>query len=114
MKQREVIPDEHDLYRAIHPNWYVEKEERVSSAAFRDKHASVDWSIYSTPEESGARFPGRRIAAIQAKIPRQNGLDVLHDPSKGNYSHSLISGKKKLSVSRNLAMVSRLVFIPLS
>ena len=110
----EFINDSEDLYRRIPPDWYVEKEDRVSSAAFnRDFNLSVDWSKYSTPEETVRRGTGKtqncRCAAIQAGVPRKFNQEVIHTPSKHNFSHSSIIGEKPLSIARKLARACRFI-----
>lgn len=103
MDKQEDINDEDDLYRRIPHLWYVEKEDRVSSAAFTNDKVSVDWARYTTPQKTVADFPDNYVAALQAKIPREKGQKVRHDPIPNNYSHSLIIGKKTESVKRYLA-----------
>jgi hypothetical protein len=103
------ISDEDDLYRRITPEWYVEKEDRVSSAAFTHFEASVDWARHTTPEQTVAGFPNNHVAALQAKIPRAKNQEVRHDPTPNNYSHSLIIGKKTSSVRKFLADNCRFV-----
>lgn len=108
-KESEAIEDKDDLFRGLPPVWYVEKENRVSKGAFRDPEASVDWAKYSTPQETLDRFSRFcAVAALQAKVPRQHNLEVKHAPSLRNKSHSLIIGKKSLTVSRALANSCRL------
>ncbi len=112
MDERKDISDEDDLYRRIPPEWYVEKEERISSAAFRHLETSVDWARYTTPEKTVAGFLDCRLAALQAKFPRSErakNQKVIHDPEPNSYSHSLIIGKKTDSVARFLALKCRFV-----
>ncbi len=109
MDERKDISDEDDLYRRIPPEWYVEKEERISSAAFRHLETSVDWARYTTPEKTVAGFPNNHVAALQAKIPREKKQEVKHVPDPDNYSHSLIIGKKTRSFARFLAKNCRFV-----
>ena len=87
------------------PDWYKEKEGRVSSAAFYDRRleTSVDWARYITPEEAITGFREYHLAALKAKIPRENKLGVTHEPVQDNYSHSLITGKKTKAIARTLA-----------
>jgi hypothetical protein len=114
-KQKDIIKDEDDLYRRIPVDeWYVEKEDRVSSAAFTHVKASVNWAPHTTPEKTVAGFPNNHVAALQAMFPRAKDQEVKHDPYPDtypdNYSHSLIIGKKSLSIRRYLAQKCRFVF----
>lgn len=115
MSEQEHINDEDDLYRRIPVSeWYVEKEDRVSSAAFAHVEASVNWAPHTTLEKTVAGFPNNHVAALQAKFPRAKAQEVKHDPcpdlDPNNYSHSLIIGKKSLSIKRYLAQKCRFVF----
>jgi len=109
MAKTEYIPDDDDLYRRIPPDWYVEKEDRVSSAAFKDRETSVEWSKYCTPDKTVREYPNYHVAALQAKIPRTKNLEVKHNPSRHSYAHSLIIGEKPLSIARFLAQNCRFV-----
>lgn len=109
MHDRKTISDDDDLYRRIPPWHYVEKEDRISSAAFKDEETSVNWSEYATPAETVSGFPGFRVGALKAKIPRSEKQKVIHDPKPTNYSHSLIVGKKTQSVAKHLARACMLL-----
>ena len=109
MDKQKYINDEDDLYRRIPPLWYVEKEDRISSAAFKDPKTSVNWAKYTSPEETVAVYPTFHVGALQAKIPRAKNQEVKHDPKTDNYSHSLIIGKKTQSIARFLASNCRFV-----
>ncbi|MBU4268647.1 MAG: hypothetical protein KJ808_07345 [Acidobacteria bacterium] len=112
MTEIEIIPDNDNVYRRIPRVWYIETENRPSSAAFRDPETSVDWSKYSTPEESLKGYSGYFLASIKAKIPREMKLDVIHRPSKNNHSHSVILGQKTPSKAKSLADRSVIVKKP--
>lgn len=98
------MPDEHLVYMRVHKQNIDFKatspNKMIRPVAFDPKGEgglSVDWSEYSTPDESLSR----------AKVPEKNGiismpisgirasplpLTVLHKPDKINYSHSEILG----------------------
>lgn len=97
------IKDEEFLYRRIHPIFYDKVKAKISSGAFTDPEASVDWAAYTTPQETIKDYPTCHVASLQAKIPREVNQEVKHNPIPGNYSHSLIIGKKKKSVARFIA-----------
>ena len=91
----EHIPNEDDLYRRIIPDWYDRTKGKISSAAFSNEECSVDWSKYrSNQNECLKGYPSTSLAAIKAKYPRKEKLEVNHTPESNNYSHSSIMGKK--------------------
>jgi len=103
--KKEIIPDEDDLYRRIHHLQYDRKRNKISAAVFQvkrnEKALSVNWSKYSTPEETSIDpvHKGKfYVGGILAKIPRQHELDVVHAPGKRfkNRAHSTIVGRKLL------------------
>lgn len=104
--KREFIPDESNLYRRIPPNQYNEKKGKFSAPAFilrkNEEGLSLNWSKYSTPQKT-AKCPrtGKKfyVGALYAKVPRQQELDVIHEPGKKNPSHSLIIGQKLFDCS---------------
>ncbi|MEW6008169.1 MAG: hypothetical protein AB1629_00855 [Candidatus Omnitrophota bacterium] len=103
----ENIPDEHKLFRRIHPNQYIREEDRISSAAFRGKKnydCSVNWEKYTTPEKAVRNYHAYHLAALQAKIPRQLEQEVKHTPSRRDRSHSSIIGNKTESIAKSLAL----------
>lgn len=103
MWKREFIPDEDDLYRRVPKDQYDEKMGKVSSGAFmlredkNEKALSVNWSKWTTPEESSVcPITGNRyyLGALYAEVPRHQGLEVIHAPSRKNRAHSLITGQR--------------------
>ena len=103
------INDEDSLYRRIHPNFYVIKENRIASGAFKDYETSVDLARLCTPQKALEGYDNHHLAELKAKIPRERGQEVRHDPKPKNPAHSLIIGKKTLSISRYLAKNSILI-----
>lgn len=106
-----VIDDNDDLYRRISPAQYYEKEGRPASAAFRDFELSVDWSKYTTPERTLRGYPSHHLASFKAIVPRQLNQEVKHDPVPDNYAHSLVIGKKTLSIARKLARSCKFIIL---
>ena len=104
----EYIPDEHQLYRRIHPQ-HLKKTGEISSATFIGEKVSVDWEKYTTLNETLRGWPDNQLASILAGIPRQKDQEVKHDPVKGNQAHSLIIGHKTKSIRRFLARNSKLI-----
>lgn len=53
----QLVDDAEDVYRAIlYPGWWAGSEGRPSSAAFDEEKFSVDRKLFTTPEETVARF----------------------------------------------------------
>ncbi len=113
MQQSECIPDNHDLYRRALPIQYNKTTGKFTTAAFtlrkkeirRGLGLSVNWSEYSTPEETSVDphpdYGGRRlfVGALKARIPRQQDLKVVHSPNPDNPAHSLIRGQRLIDSS---------------
>jgi len=107
MQQSECIPNDDDLYRRALPIQCDKRTGKFTTAAFtlrkkeirRGLGLSVNWSEYSTPEETSVdpnpNYGGRKlfVGAIKAKIPREQDLEVLHTPSQSNPAHSSIRGQ---------------------
>ncbi|TKJ48019.1 hypothetical protein CEE34_00895 [Candidatus Aerophobetes bacterium Ae_b3a] len=108
MQQSEYIPDNHDLYRRALPIQYNKTTGKFTPATFtlrkkeirRGLGLSVNWSEYSTPEETSVdphpNYGGRRllVGALKARIPRQQDLKVVHTPNLDNPAHSEIRGRR--------------------
>ncbi len=104
MVEIKEIDDEDFLYRRIHPLHYNKVKAEISSCAFTDPETSVDWALYTTPEETIKGYPTYHLASLQAKIPRECSQKVIHDPIiPDNYSHTLIIGRKPRSVAKFIA-----------
>lgn len=107
MVEIKEIDDKHFLYRRIHPSQYNNAKAEISSCAFIDPKASVDWALYTTPEETIKGYPTHHLASLKAEIPRAKDQKVIHDPcpdtDPDNYSHTLIIGRKSRSVARFIA-----------
>lgn len=109
------IRDEDWLYRRLHTACF-RKDGSVSSVAFMtnsfpDAQVSVDLARLTTPEASVNREgKGRRkLGQLQARGPRDLGLEVVHDPLDGNVSHSLILGATTKGMCRRLAKLVEVV-----
>jgi hypothetical protein len=108
----EHIPDEHHLYRRIHPE-QLKPNGEISTAAFTPNETSVDWEKYTTPQETLSGLPDYHLASILAKVPRKKNLEVKHNPidkpTEVNCAHSLIIGRKTLSIKKYLREKSTLI-----
>jgi hypothetical protein len=109
------ILDEDWLYRRLHAACF-KKDGSVSSVAFMtntfpEGQASVDLAKLTTPEERVNREgKGRRkLGQLQARGPRDLGLEVVHDPLADNHAHSLILGADSKAMCRKLARLVEVV-----
>jgi hypothetical protein len=100
----EAIPDPDLLFCRVHRAQYNFKEKRIMRVVFQKVNQSVDWSKYSTPEETVKRHKEpqkiRAVACITAGACRNLGQEVVHvplgatDPGGRNDAHSEIRGEK--------------------
>jgi hypothetical protein len=72
------VADEEDVYRAIlYPWWWVESENRPSSAAFDYDVFSVDRKSLTTPGKTAARFREiSRLVEFNCGKAREIGFDT--------------------------------------
>ncbi len=115
----ETIDGEDDLLRRI-LHFHVAERGRVSSAAYKrknrpDPRASVYLARVSDPARIlRAGLPGQRLAALKAAVPRDLGLEVIHEPNDEFYGHCVITGfggNWKEQCAR-LAEASRVIDLP--
>ena len=101
MTNIERIPDEDSLFRTISHKLYLQEnltETEIPKAAIRlgndEKGMSVDWSKYSTAEESQERKSETHgVISWVVKLVREIEAGVLtveHQPNGENRAHSLI------------------------
>ncbi len=97
----EEIPDAHDVYYRIHIS-FVQLTGRPGPNCFRDNDGmSVDWSKYSTPDQTRRRQGDDKahkygIVGLRVGGVRQiEALSVQHVPRDGNDAHSNIYGLSK-------------------
>lgn len=76
------IADDEDAYRSIlYPHWWVEGENRPSTAAFDRRVFSVDIASKSSPSQTAARFRDvRRIVEFNCGEARTLGFDTRDEP----------------------------------
>lgn len=110
MKKCESIPDDDDLYRRAYPKHYNEKTGRFSLAVFLlrkgEKGLSVNWSKYSTSEETSLDPKTQKrfyVGALYAKVPRHEELEVVHAPARKNRAYSLITGQRLIDSNYEVA-----------
>lgn len=112
----EVIDDDDELYRRLAPD-FVKRDGSISSAAFKrngvpDPELSVDLARLTTPEQSLVTRPNFGLGGLLARVPRQIGLNVRHDPVEGNQAHSVIEGQTTREQPRLLAEQTRIIRLP--
>jgi len=108
----EFIPDSDILFCRVHRAHFNLREQRISRAVFEKPDQSVDWSNYSTKEETVARHKKpqdvKAVASITAEACRNLEQDVVHDPiAEGqpggpNRAHSEIRGEKTKLIQSKL------------
>jgi hypothetical protein len=109
--------DSDDLYRCIHPDWWIDDENRVSSQAFSWDPLSVDWSKHCTPSDTQNRLgvSGAGVASLGVGFVRKPefGQKLVwkkcppEDPENIAHCHIIgrKSGKVKSEFARNCEMV---------
>jgi len=111
----EEIPDEANLFRKVHPNFFNRETGMVSSAAFDKDEMSVNWEKYRSAEQS-ADEKSAVVVALVAGDCRELKQTVIHTPIEPdqefgpNQSHAEICGKKTGSVKTKLKDKSRIVW----
>ena len=117
-EERVAINDEDRLLRRViftDPR-YVKPDGSVSSFAFtlrKDEDGlSVDIERLTTYEKAIQDRTKYRLYALVAEVPRNLGLECIHDPVAGNHAHALITGKLTKSISRKLARAVEKVAYP--
>lgn len=87
----EEIPDEDRLYKRVHRKLFKDDGE-VMTGAFHDSALSVDWSRYSTPEQTRDRASSNpkdsAVIAMGVGAVRQvPGQTVQHTPKAKHRAH---------------------------
>src|SRR5690242_2711206 len=115
---REPIGPADELLRWLAPRGHVHEDGTVLSNAYKrngkpDPDISVDLGRLTTPAETVARAlqPGSGVGIVQAAVPLQAGLEVIHTPLPENYAHSSIRGATRQHC-RLLAEATRVVIPP--
>lgn len=103
--------DDDKLYRRIVPTHWHKKKDRPSSAAFKDKELSVDWSRYCTPLETKSRELQTGSGVVSITIRFVRGLEIRQEivwcPLVDNKAHTLIVGNKpRNAIARQFAVAS--------
>ncbi len=117
------VGDDEDLYRAImHPHWWKPKEQRISSAAFKQEATfSVDIaSIAGSPEKTLERFwPGTGLASFPCREARRLGCVVRKEPDPNypdNAAHAHVYmpsyEKDRIRAAKKLALACKTIRIP--
>ena len=111
----EEIPDEANLFRKVHPNFFNRETGMVSSAAFDKDEMSVNWEKYRSAEQS-ADEKSAVVVALVAGDCRELKQTVVHTPIEPdqefgpNQSHAEVRGKKAKSIKTKLKDKARIVW----
>jgi hypothetical protein len=110
--ETEPIPNPDLLFCRVHYTQYNRQENRITSAVFQKLNQSVDWSKYSTQEQTVARHKKPQeikcVASITAQACRDLAQEVVHvplgddSPHGRNDAHSEIRGEKKKKIPSKL------------
>jgi hypothetical protein len=107
----EDIPDDDALYKRVHASLF--KDGRIMTGAFKQVEMSVDWSKYSTAQNSRDRAKKPSLNGVIELIARDvrqiPGQVVEHAPLLENRSHSLVVGGKNEKTRISLRRASRVV-----
>jgi hypothetical protein len=111
----EEIPNEANLFRKVHPNFFNRETGMVSSAAFDKEEMSVNWEKYRDAGQS-ADEKSAVVVALLAGDCRQLQQTVVHTPIEPgqkfgpNQSHAEVCGKKTGSIKTKLKDKARVVW----
>ena len=109
-----TIPDDGVLRRRV-TKAQLNLDGTLTSAVFKTTDMSVDWAELRTREESreGSRCG---LVEFEARVPRQHGNAVEHDPcpreAPTNLAHSVVRGKISNSLAKELKRVANFCIGP--
>jgi len=110
----QIIDDEY-LYRYLPIKAFPEGQNVIPTDYFTDTDLSCDWvRLQDKPEQSPRVIKDDKRGIAKIKICRAIRLplgkdecpfnqEIRHSPSKGNDSHSVINGTKKLPVTKAIS-----------
>jgi DNA-binding transcriptional LysR family regulator len=115
-----TIPDDAELWRRIHPRWFVldevTGERRVSTQAFENSPDDSGTSVVIAAESSEAMvmagFDDYGLAMLTAGLAREQGQGVRRVPLPDVPGHAQIEGQKTRLVKKALAAGCRLLRRP--
>lgn len=106
------LPPEENVFRVLtHPSWWVEADERISSAAFNNPQFSGDVESMTTIEDSiGRHRNGSGLAKFNVGAAKALGIECLHFPEHGNDAHANVyndgTDNKRKGKARKLAKLA--------
>jgi hypothetical protein len=114
------VGDENDLYRCIaYPHWWNEREQRITSAAFKFPCFSVDVAALAGSHEATlSRFlPGTGLVVFACRAARELGCDVRLEPDptcpeNQAHAHVYLPAEKRKTVARKLVEASTVLRPP--
>jgi hypothetical protein len=93
-------------FEYLNPN-HIKDDGTITSLVFKLKKTEDGLSVnikkltnYENSIIDNKRF---RLCSLIVKIPRDYGLDCVHNPIDDNYAHALITGNITTPISRKLA-----------
>ncbi|HEY3244813.1 MAG TPA: hypothetical protein VGM03_15840 [Phycisphaerae bacterium] len=93
----EDIPSGDSFYKRVHRNLF-KPDGTVMTGAFAHREMSVDWSKYSTPEETRQRADNPSDQAVLemnvGEVRQVAGQSVEHAPLASNRARSHVIGNK--------------------
>lgn len=117
MKKLSIQDDDNLLRRVpfLDPN-YIRDDGTLTSFAFSlrsgVKGISVNIERLTTYQKSILDANRFRLYFVKAKVPRDLGLQCVHDPIKDNYAHALIDGNIRRPISKKLSAAAKRVKYP--
>jgi hypothetical protein len=117
----EPIPDADDVFMRAHQMYFISGELQPGVFQNKDGAMSVNWSKYSTAQQtkSQAKKPQQNavLALLTSGIREIKPLDVIHAPESGNRAHSEVALPDKgaeLTEIRVLLLRLAVIVIPLA
>jgi len=115
---RESIAADDGLYRRLAPHC-VKPDGTVASATFMtrgypDDEISVHLARLTTPSVV-LRLANRShfgVGLLMASLPRAQGFEVVHDPTEGDGSHTLVRGTNSKIKCKRLAEGTVVILAP--
>lgn len=131
MAKGEDIPNGEILYKYIFPSAIPKDQSKLPLSIFEQKELSTDWKKYREDPKTSFHIKEGKTIVVEICVndeirnprnPKRTGQivkewaqEIIHDPVSelddfvhgGNYSHSLIKGRKKAPVTYAIAKHSK-------
>ena len=108
------------MLRRIPPWLFDFQSNSIHAKAFandrRNEHYtnshSVNWQEYTSAQETLKGHPGFGVAELSALHYRTQDQEIKHTPTKCNYGHCDVEGRKSAGVKKRLKKKAKLVVRP--